>query len=193
MNNDETLEPKPSDDFPSMADVVIEKFDMDKDTTPLPYPPLDTDIGCTVEYEVPNTPENLPPNGIPNLDITVPEDFSFGGSAKEVAEAVRRNEELVENGFKLSNTEEEHLRPKLYGEDDVQLNSIACDVDLGDDTPRIDLDLKGWDSFGERPIGASELPTKVVPRKDDSEHWKRLYFAQKGITAQLEKIIEEML
>lgn len=197
MSKDDKKDPldiTPSDDFPKMEgklEVNLPEFDINKDTTPLPYPPLDaipvldTDIGCTVKYEIPNTPEDTPPIGCPNLDIPVAEDFSFGGSAEEVAEAVKRNAELADKGFSLSNTEDESLRPKVFDENGTQLNTIACDVDLGDDTPRVDLDFKGF----EKP---TEIPTSFVPRKDDSDHWKRLYFAQKGITATLEKIIEEM-
>jgi len=116
------------------------------------------------------------------------DDFSFGGSPEEVAEAVKRNAELADSGFKLSNTEEEHLRPKVYDGEDSLVNSIAM-PDYGEipEIGKAKIDLKGWDTFGEMPIGVGQFQ----PKKTESI-WKQLYFAQRSVISNLEKMIEEL-
>lgn len=174
--------PTPSEDFP--------KVDTDLVT------PLKVNISDHNTFEVcPNTPEDTPPLNLVKSVFDDPNvSFDFA-SPDEIEDAIKRNAELASNGFKLSNTEEEHLRPKVFDEESgAQLNASEETTEK----PTVEEIVKsatepdisnGWEDFGTGVRGCSQ---SFKPRADDDNHWKRLYFAQKGITAQLEKIIEGM-
>ena len=80
------LEPKPSDDFPSLSEDDTPNFDFLKD--------LDKGF---------------------NESLSKGDDFSFGGSPEEIKEAIQRNEQLVSDGFELKQADTKKLKPKVYG------------------------------------------------------------------------------
>jgi len=156
MSTDYKLEPKPSDDFPSISENDAPNFDFLKN--------LDEGLDKSADKG---------------------DDFSFGGSPEEIKQALKRNEELVSDGFDLKQADNEALKPKVYGSDGKEVEV---------DTPIQNRDLTNY-SVGVAPNKSSTFIPKSIPKsipKNEDSYWRELYYKQKAIITTLEKIIEDL-